>query len=107
MKTGKRSTETTFKHREWQIVPDAIHGHCFNLEEVKTGKLLAALILPEGSNSRLLSLIASAPELQDIAEMYQQSMTGSRAENSMLFSMVTQVLQRTTQPYSIEDPLCV
>ncbi len=85
--------ETTFKHRDWSFVPDVITPNQFNLEEIKTGKVLGRFILPEGSNSTLLNLIASAPELQDIAEMFRDRMKGNE-EKTMVFSIVMEVLQR-------------
>lgn len=103
----KTIMETTFKHRDWSFVPDVITPNQFNLEEIKTGKVLGRFILPEGSNSTLLNLIASAPELQDIAEMFRDHMIGTNAQKTMVFSMVMQILERAEQPYDAEVLECM
>ena len=102
------TTTTTLKHQEWNVALDIIHPKNFILKEDKTGKILATIILPEDSNPEdsdptLLNLIASAPELQDIAEMFQDHMQGGPMEKTMIFSTVIQVLERTKQPYTMEE----
>ena len=97
----------TFKHRDWRIIPDTIYPNCFNLEETATAKVLGRFVLPKDSDPGLLSLIAAAPELQDIAEMFRNSMIGNKAQKTMVFSVVTEILQRAEQPYRIEVLECV
>ena len=99
--------ETAFKHREWRVIPDETHPNCFKLQEIKTGKVLGSFVLAEGSDPELLNLIACAPELQDIAEMYRDHMIGKNAQNTMVFSMVIQTLERAAQPYETEVLECV
>lgn len=94
MITADISAETTFKHRDWNLIPDAAHSNYFDLKETKTGRVLGRFILPESSDPTLLNLIASAPELQDIAEMYHDAMVGNGAEKTMVFAIVTEVLHR-------------
>ena len=90
---SETTIKTEFKHREWHIVPDAVNPNRFNLETAM-GSIICTLAFPESCNTSFLNLIASAPELEDIAEMYQESMTGSRAEKSMIFDIVRNVLSR-------------
>ena len=101
--------ETTLLIKEWQwrIVPDEGRPDYFNLEEAKTGKVLGTFILPEDSDPKLINLIASAPELQDIAEMSRDHMIGNSMEKTMVFSLVMQVLERAEQPYEVEVLECV
>ncbi len=80
-------------HSEWNIVPSAAQPNSFDLK-TKTGHTLCILTFPKAYDKPLLNLIASAPELQDIAEMYRDSMIGNKAEKTMVFAIVTKVLQR-------------
>ena len=83
-----------YTHREWHIVPDVVKSNCFNLETA-TGNIVCSLAFPEhdnNANTTLLNLIASASELQDIAEMYHDTMLGNKAEKTMIFSTVSEVL---------------
>ncbi|MEM9687795.1 MAG: hypothetical protein AAF934_12890 [Bacteroidota bacterium] len=75
-------TETTvvFKHREWQLTPDAIYPNCFSLKEIKTGKVLTYFVLYQNGDTKLLNRIACAPELEDIAEMYDDATIGNQAK---------------------------
>ncbi|MEM9687238.1 MAG: hypothetical protein AAF934_10005 [Bacteroidota bacterium] len=90
----KPTTQVTFKHREWDVIPDTAHPHCFTLKEIRTGKLLGTFILPKGGNPTLLNLISAAPELEDIAEMYHDHMEGGEMQESMVFEIVSEVLGR-------------
>lgn len=96
MGTATISAETTmtFKHRDWDFIPDVITPNRFNVKENKTGKILGTIILPENCDTTFLNLIGCAPELQDIAEMYRDKMKGSKEEKTMVFSIVMEVLQR-------------
>ncbi len=83
-------------HREWHIIPDASHPNHFTLETA-TGNVLCTLAFPKNentTNTEFLNLIASAPELQDIAEMYRDTMIGNRAEKTMIYTIVSRVLSR-------------
>ncbi len=87
---------TEFTQREWHIIPDVTDPNRFNLKTA-TGTIICTLAFPEDdttTNTTFLNLIASAPELQDIAEMYRDSMTGSTAEKTMVFTIVRDVLGR-------------
>ena len=88
----KTTMEMTFNHRDWRVIPDPIDPNCFTLEDIKTGEILGTVLLAENSNPGLLNLIASAPELQDIAEMYHDHMIGKEAEKTMVYTIVKQVL---------------
>lgn len=95
MNAAEAST-TPYNYREWHIVPDAAAPNCFTLETA-TGNIVCSLAFPGKNNSTtptLLNLIASAPELQDIAEMYRDSMTGNKAEKTIIFNIVSEVLNR-------------
>lgn len=93
--------------QEWQMVPVPGYPDCFVLEETRTGKVLGRFMLAEGSNPAFLNLIASAPELQIIAEMYRIAMKDRRAKNDMLFSMITEIFQRIKQPCVVEPALFI
>ena len=95
------TTETLFKHREWRVIPDTVNPNWFKLEEIKTGKVLGCFVLPEDGDPTLLNRIAAAPELEDIAEMFRDTMIGNKAEKTMVFSLVMEVLQRAAQPYPV------
>ena len=94
------TTETLFKHREWRVIPDTVKPNLFKLEEIKTGKMLGTFTLPKDGDPTLLNLIAAAPELQDIAEMFRDSMIGNKSQ-TMIFSLVEQVLERAEKPYQV------
>ena len=87
---------TGYTQCEWHIVPDVVKPNCFNLETT-TGNIVCSLAFPEHDNNAnitLLNLVVSAPELQDIAEMYHDTMLGNKAEKTMVFSIVSEVLDR-------------
>lgn len=84
---------TEYSHREWHIIPDVTNPNRLNLKTA-TGTIICTLAFPERCNTTFLNLIASAPELQDIAEMYRDSMTGSTAEKTMVFTIVREILGR-------------
>lgn len=90
----KPTTRVTFKHREWNVIPDTTRPNCFTLKETKTGKLLGTFVLPKEGNLTVLNLISAAPELEDIAEMYHDHMEGGKMEESMAFEIVSEVLSR-------------
>lgn len=103
METASTLTEsktTKLKHRDWHIIPDTHHANRFNLAETKTGKVLGTLVLPKSGDTTFLNLIACAPELEDIAEMYHDHMLGGPMEKSMVFATVKEILARldTTNP---------
>lgn len=89
----KTPASSKYRQREWHIVAAKDNPNCFYLETA-AGKVLCTLGVPEGGNTGFLNLIASAPELQDIAEMYYDAMLG-KAEGTMVFEIVTEVLRRT------------
>lgn len=87
---------TEFTHKEWHIIPNANHPNHFTLKTT-TGTIICALAFPGNNNTTnatFLNLIASAPELQDIVEMYRDSMTGKEAEKTMVFAIVREILSR-------------
>lgn len=94
------------KEWQWRINPDENHPNCFVLQEAKTNKVLGTFILPEDSDPKLINLIAATPDLQDIAEAYRDHMIGRSAEKTMMFSLVMQVLERSEQPYEVEELEC-
>lgn len=85
-------SETAFNHRDWHIIPSN-NPNCFELK-TKTGNTLCTLAFNKGCNTSLLNLIASAPELQDIAEMYHDHMLGGQMQHSMVFDIVREILSR-------------
>lgn len=89
----KTATKTELNHRDWHITPSETTPNSFDLK-TKKGNTLCTLAFPKDCNISLLNLIASAPELQDIAEMYHDYMLG-KAEKSMVFNIVKEVLNRT------------
>ncbi len=84
---------TEFTYREWNIVPDSNNPNHFKLETA-TGSVICTLAFPVSCNTSFLNLIASAPELQDIAEMYRDTMMGNEAEKTMIYTIVRDVLNR-------------
>ncbi len=85
-----------FTHKEWHIIPNASHPNHFTLKTA-TGNVVCTLAFPENANTTntdFLNLIASAPELRDIAETYRDSMMGSNAEKTMIYTIVCNVLGR-------------
>ena len=84
---------TPFNHRDWHSTPSESHPGLFDLK-TNTGDLLCLLTFPKGCNTSLLKRIASAPELQDIAEMYHDHMLGGPMQRSMVFTTVCEILNR-------------
>lgn len=92
-------TKTEYNYRAWHIVPDTVTPNRFKLETA-SGNIVCTLAFPENNNaahSPFLNLIASAPELQHIAEMYHDAMVGNPSERSMIFTIVCKVLNRVKQ----------
>ncbi len=86
-------TKMAFNHRDWRITPAKDNPNCFDLKTT-TGNLLCTLAFPKDCNTSLLNLIALAPELQDIAEMYHDHMLGGQMQKSMVFDIVQEILNR-------------
>lgn len=86
--------ETGYKYGNWRIIPDATAPDCFSLKEATTGKVLGSFVLFDRNNTPLLNLIACAPELEDIAEMFHDHMLGGPMQKTILFSLVQDLLNR-------------
>ena len=99
--TGSRAKAaaltTAFKHRDWQLIPNGSRPDWFDLEDTKKAKILGTFLLPEGGDFKALYRIVSAPKLERIAKTFRDTMAGSPAKESILFSVVTEVLRRIEQ----------
>ncbi len=87
------TSKTKFKHREWHIIPVGGNPNDFSIKTT-TSIVVCELSFPKSCNMSFLNLIASAPELHDIVEMYHDHMLGGKMQKTMVFNMVSEVLQR-------------
>ncbi|MEM9687607.1 MAG: hypothetical protein AAF934_11900 [Bacteroidota bacterium] len=90
---AKTTEKKQYSHKAWDSVP-AKKPNCFDLKTTATGAVVCTISFPETCDSKLLNLIAAAPELYQIAEMYHDFMLGNEAEKTMVFSIVKTVLSR-------------
>ena len=81
----------------WQLLPLSGQARRFLLNHRDTGTV-CTLTFPIRYNPKLLRLIAAAPELEDIAEMYRDEMLGSDRQHTMIFEIVSRVLHRLEEP---------
>ena len=72
---------------EWHIVPVKRNSKAFSIKN-KEGSVVCKLIFPEEPDSTCLNLIACAPELEDIAEMFHDHMYGGQMQESIVFTIV-------------------
>ncbi|MEM9687261.1 MAG: hypothetical protein AAF934_10120 [Bacteroidota bacterium] len=83
METANIFEQMTFKHRAWRIIPDTKFPNCFSMEKTQTNTVWTNFVLYGSDNMKLLNRIACAPELEDIAEMYQDNSIGKHTEKSV------------------------
>jgi hypothetical protein len=88
MKTPKKP------YSSWKAVPCKEQPNSFILE-TKDGKEVCTLVFNDPAQSGYARLIAAAPELEDIAEMFHDHMLGSRMKQGMIFDIVKQTLTAT------------
>ncbi|MEM9687666.1 MAG: hypothetical protein AAF934_12215, partial [Bacteroidota bacterium] len=85
----------------------AIYPNCFSLEEVKTAKLLMHFVLYQNGDPKLLNRIACTPELEDIAEMYQDATIGKQIKTPETTTALKQwkLVSNRTRPnwFNLED----
>lgn len=83
-----------YSHREWLIKPHKQQPGQFTLT-TETGTVICTLAFPNLADAGLINLIANAPEFQCLAEIYRDSLMAGKRENTLLFNMISAVLERS------------
>ena len=90
---SQKTLKKRFAQEAWNIVPSETDSKSFSLKNTG-GELVCTLVFPRVQYKTNLDLIALAPELLAIVEMYHDHMINSEAQNTMAFYMVHEILCR-------------
>ena len=85
-----------FNHKTWHWEATRDPNQ-FLVKCSKSNRVLFTITFPDddvAAHTKNLKLVASAPDLRDMVDAFHDSMLGTRAEGSMIFSIVATLMLR-------------